>query len=165
MDDYEVHSQISRANNRQLLRETLLSYRLLFGQTKAARRKFNKIEKRCAISSDGILDPLLVQLCGTKCSIEETVLDGTAYDKMVYTHEQLPFYHNKLAKLQAYIIAHKTSKIRDRWRNTTDRAEWLAFWALLIVGILSVVSCFVQIALSAAQLQETVQSPGQLRTT
>ena len=49
-----------------LLRETLLSYRLLFGQSKAARRLFLKeLTPFAGVPTEG-QDPLLASLCGLK---------------------------------------------------------------------------------------------------
>lgn len=116
-------------------------------------------EKIRATGKDKVLDPLLVQLCGSKGAIEEMLPDGSVHDRTMYTRQQVSHLYAKLLRLQAYIAAQKTSKVRDRWKDRSNRAEWLAFWTLLVAGVLSVISSFVQIALSAAQLQQATKSP------
>ncbi|KAI4229082.1 MAG: hypothetical protein L6R36_001144 [Xanthoria steineri] len=148
------HAQIS-----QIFRKMLLSYRRLFGQTKASRRIFNRSEKIRATGEDKVLNPLLVQLCGSKGAIEEMLPDGSVHARTMYTRQQFSHLYAKLLRLLAYIVVYKMSKVRDRWKDWSICAEWLAFWTLLVAGVLSVMSSFVQIALSAAQLQQATKSP------
>ncbi|KAK5442725.1 hypothetical protein LTS15_010932 [Exophiala xenobiotica] len=63
--DEDRPAQLSDAKHAQFHREVLLSFRLLFGQVKAARGIFNRVERQRA--KDGaLLDPLLDRLCEKK---------------------------------------------------------------------------------------------------
>ncbi|KAL9607580.1 MAG: hypothetical protein Q9167_007519, partial [Letrouitia subvulpina] len=156
LDNYEVNEQTSRDHNRQFLREILLSYRILFGQNKAARRRFNRVERQhgaiaanfgSRLGGDLKDDPFLLQLCGTRSAIEEIIPDGTLHDRAVYTRDQFPLLFDRLAKVQNFVTSHLKATTRDLWRDTSNRAEWIAFWMLLLIGILSVLASIVQIAL------------------
>ncbi len=157
MDDYCQATELSDAANAQLHREVLLSFRLLFGQVKAARRIFHRIEKERAMKNK-IHDPLLEQLCGSKKPLGTIMSEEAVHEKDVYNGVDFPCLGARLARILKYVELHKTTKIRDRWRDRTNRAEWMAFWTLLLIGVLSIVLSVVQIALAAAQLDAQIKS-------
>jgi hypothetical protein len=150
MDDYDVPVSQSQYQSIAVLHEILTTYRIIFGQSKPSRRLFHKSEKAKACKF-GTVDPVLERLCGS----EKHHLDCFLIAGQGQAHHTANFPHFglRLEKLQAYATSRKPTRIREKWKDRRNRAEWAAFWTLLIVGALSILLSIIQIALAAAQLQ------------
>jgi hypothetical protein len=131
-----------------LLRETLLSYRLLFGQHKASRRLFRSLHPFEDLSH-GCEDVNLSELCGKKQSSFATWLRET--DCYVLSKD-FPILQSKLA-----VLAHQFSSKRPRtwkelWSDRRDSASWFTFWIILIVGGIGIILAFTQVILQIVQI-------------
>lgn len=150
MDDYNVSVSQSQTQSTAVLHEILTTYRIIFGQSKQSRRLFHKREKIKACKF-GTLDPVLERLCGSeKHQLDSFLVAGQG---QVHHTASFPHFGLRLEKLQAYATSRKPTRIREKWKDRRNRAEWAAFWTLLIIGALSILLSVVQIALAAAQLQ------------
>ncbi|KAJ8125009.1 hypothetical protein O1611_g8631 [Lasiodiplodia mahajangana] len=159
-DNYHINVETVTQKNAAFHHEVLLSYRVVFGQTKAARRLFHRREKRLAASPNGFIDPLLVTLCGSKTPLSDIMRAHGISERDGYeTH--FPCLAQHLLRVQRFVLSHKVTRVRDRWRDRANRAEWTAFWTFLLVGVLSIILSVVQIGLAAAQLGAQLQSNNQ----
>ncbi|KAI4224861.1 MAG: hypothetical protein L6R40_008411 [Gallowayella cf. fulva] len=152
LDDRAFSEAVVAAANRSMLGETLLSYRLLFGQDAVSRAQFMDEEIKRA-SADGALDQLLVQLCGAKKSISSLVLDDSIREQAFYDSVfDFPFYEPRLQVLQRYTKARKSRDLRDLWHDRRDPAQWVLIWVFLTVGGITILLSVAQVGLAAAQL-------------
>jgi hypothetical protein len=97
----------------KMLRETLLTYRLLFGQHKQARRLYRK-----SCPFDGVLekgkDSLLDSLCGRKhCCLPSEYQERESYD---LAHD-FAMYRNRIAAIHRHLSLHKPRT----WERTVAR--------------------------------------------
>jgi hypothetical protein len=94
---------------------------------------------------------LLKRICGTKVSIATIVEDNSIHERSLYMTLDFPMLGPRLAQLQRFIESqdHKDPKQKG---DQTRKAEWMAFWTLVAVGILSITLSIVQIAVAATQL-------------
>jgi hypothetical protein len=138
-----------------LLRETLLSYRLLFGQNKASRRLFRSLNpfgdlpERCK-------DRNLSELCGRKQSGFETQLPER--DSYVLSKD-FPILRSRLAVL-AYHFSNKRPRTwKELWNDKRDSASWFTFWTVLIFGGIAIILAFVQVVLQIVQVSLQIKQP------
>ena len=134
----------------QMLNETILSYRLLFGQNKAARQLFRKLGPFDDIPKRG-RDQTLLKLCGQKCC-ETTigVLERETYD----LPRDFPIFRSRLAILLRHLSNKKPRTWKELWLDKRDSASWLTFWAVLIIGGLGIVLAFIQVVLQIVQITQ-----------
>ncbi|KAI2478938.1 hypothetical protein Ptr902_09904 [Pyrenophora tritici-repentis] len=138
-----------------LLRETLLSYRLLFGQNKASRRLFRSLNpfgdlpERCK-------DRSLSELCGRKQSNFETQLPER--DCYVLSKD-FPILRSRLAVLAHHFSNKRPRTWKELWDDKRDSASWFTFWAVLIFGGIAIILAFVQVALQIVQVSLQIKQP------
>lgn len=143
--------------NQSMFRETLLSYRLLFGQDESSRRLFNSHE-RAKVEGLGCLDPLLVQLCGEKTSLSQLVDHGAIPEQQSYDSTiDFPFYSGRLEALEHYIRVRKPRTLIDLWHDRRDPEKWVVIWVFLIVGGIKILISILQVGIAAAQLGVAVR--------
>lgn len=138
-----------------LLREALLSYRLLFGQNKASRRLFRSLNPFEDLP-EGCKDRNLSELCGRKESNFATWL--REHDSYVLSKD-FPILRSRLA-----VLAHSFSNKRPRtwrelWNDKRDSASWFTFWAVLIIGGIGIILAFVQVVLQIVQISLQIKKP------
>lgn len=132
-----------------LLRETLLSYRLLFGQSKAARRLFLKeLTPFAGVPTEG-QDPLLASLCGLKKLPRKWDVGGerAEYD----LSEDFPHLRSRLVRLVGFAAEKKPRSLKEMWFDKRDSASWMTFWTVLIIGSLGLLLSFIQTVLQILQ--------------
>ena len=156
MKEFEVHVQVSQ--------EVLMSYRLLFGQTRGA-RGLVKAALKVLQHQDPHYDQLLEvvaagpynhtlaalpsSLWPVSCrSFEDTLQEEDAYS----AQDDFPMFGQRLAKLQEFNLRQQPSKLRDLWRDRRNPLQWYTFWAVLIVGSLSLLLTLLQLIVALAQL-------------
>ena len=156
MKEFEVHVQVSQ--------EVLMSYRLLFGQTRGARGLAKAalkvlqhqdphydqlLELLSARAYDHTLAALPSSLWPIPCrSFEDTLQEEDAYS----AQDDFPMFGQRLAKLQEFNLRQQPSKLRDLWRDRRNPLQWYTFWAVLIVGSLSLILTLFQLIVAVAQL-------------
>ena len=152
-----------------------MSYRLLFGQSRGA-RKFAIASLRVLKEEvPDELDPLLSLLCAQPCnskihalpsslwpascrSFEDTLQEENAYS----SQDDFPMLGQRLAKLQEFNLRQQPSKLRDLWRDRRNPLQWYTFWAVLIFGSLSLLLALLQLIVATAQLITSVSAPSQV---
>jgi hypothetical protein len=132
----------------QMLEETLMSYRLLFGQNKKARKLFRILtpfEKRPKEGEDRLLN----ELCGRKASSSWLSRpDRGSYD----LQHDFPILRSRLATLSYHMSERKPRTWRELWRDKRDSAQWFTFWAVLMIGGLGLIFSFAQVVLQIIQI-------------
>ncbi|KAK5088844.1 hypothetical protein LTR05_003066 [Lithohypha guttulata] len=126
-----------------LLQETLQSYRLLFGQTKAA-RKYYRTLRPFPRPSNLTADELLHELCGRKRCELTVACEKESYD----LDEDFPMYKNRLVVLANALAKEKPRTWKQLWHDKRDSAQWLTFWLVLVIGGIGLILQFTQVVLA-----------------
>ncbi|KAL4735581.1 hypothetical protein BDV11DRAFT_208358 [Aspergillus similis] len=125
------HSCLEKINH--FLLEIILSYRLLFGQTRKSRSLFRS-RSWLAIPAD------LRQVWSL--SQKETY----------YLPEDFPILRYRIVILRNCLSATVPRTLAQLWRDRRDSANWMTFWAVMIFGIFGSITAFMQVVLQFAQL-------------
>lgn len=132
----------------QMLQETILSYRLLFGQNKASRQLFQKFKPFENIPEAG-RDTFLERLCGRKrYHSNSNTPERVAYD---LTHD-FPILRSRLLPLLRHLSEKKPRTWRELWEDKRDSASWLTFWAVLVIGGMGLILAMLQTILQIVQV-------------
>ncbi|KAF4238261.1 hypothetical protein CNMCM6457_010282 [Aspergillus fumigatiaffinis] len=130
-----------------LLNEILLSYRLLFGQTKKSRALFRSLDPFRNVPR-AVADPLLPVLCGKRSCHGLLPLDTTEY----YLPRDFPVLRYRLSVLQDHLARATPRKWVQLWHDNRDSAHWLTFWAVIVFGALGTLLALLQVILQAVQV-------------
>jgi hypothetical protein len=130
------------------LRETLLSYRLLFGQSKPAKKFF-----RHMLRSDYVLsrnaDPLLRSLCLDQHFAHSFV----PADRPVYvTARDFLVLGERVELFATELRATKPRSWRGLLRDRRDTLQYWTFWLVAIVGGMGLMLNLIQVILSLVQV-------------
>ena len=142
----EYWASIQEVND--LLRETLLSYRLIFGQSKASRKFFKTLRPFDGMPKEGV-DKFLAKLC----TREENPLPDSLRQSEVYDlRKDFPVLRCKIA-----VIINRLSNKRPRtwkqiWSDRRDSPNWYTFWALLLFGGVGMTLAFIQVMLQIVEI-------------
>lgn len=131
----------------QMLHETILSYRLLFGQSKEARHLFRKLGPFDDIPEQG-RDKFLMALCGLKHCRTSEFPERETYD----LPRDFPILRERLTVLLSYLSDKKPRSWKELWFDNRDSASWLTFWAVLIFGGFGIILAFIQVVLQIVQI-------------
>jgi len=63
-----------------------------------------------------------------------------------------PIFGSRLLALQKHNQRQQPSRVRDLWRDRRNPLQWYTFWAVIVVGGLTVILAILQLAVSVAQL-------------
>ncbi|KAK6504821.1 hypothetical protein TWF481_006758 [Arthrobotrys musiformis] len=139
----------------QYLREILLSYRLIFGQSNDSRRMFRTINPFAGEKVPKELhDPLLERLC-TADSYES--LDFLQKAKIMqresYRHKRdFPILRARIAMMQKNIREWKSKGWPSIWNHGVDpAASWYTFWTVLVIGVLILIMMLGLVVLQVLQ--------------
>ena len=86
--------------------------------------------------------------------LEKEIQEQEVYDANL----DFRFFGDRLLKLQAFNLRQQPNRMRDLWRDRRNALQWYTFWAVILIGGLSVVLAIVQCFVSAAQLYFTIRS-------
>jgi hypothetical protein len=115
------------------LKETLLSYRLLFGQAKASRRFFRNILKSETVLCCN-LDPLLRPLCLDEYFAHPLVPP----DRAVYvTARDFLVLGSRVERLANELDVAKPKSLIALLHDRRDTLQYWTFWLLLALGLLA----------------------------
>lgn len=156
---------------KQLNQEVLMSYRLLFGQTHGSRELARASLKQLR-TDRAHNDQLLDIVCGqprkkrvigklppSLWPISCRDFDDALQEEDAYSaQDDFPMFGERLAKLQEFNLRQQPSKLTDLWRDRRNPLQWYTFWAVLIVGSLSIFLAFLQLSVAVAQLIVAVKS-------
>jgi len=150
----EQHPADPRATEEEItcfLRETLLSYRLLFGQSKPARRFFRNMLSSGSVS-DSNLDPLLRSLCLDHYFAHSFV----PADRPVYvTARDFLVLGERLELLAAELRGTKPKSWRDLLRDRRDTLQYWTFWLVAIAGGIGIMLSLMQVILGIIQVLQS----------
>ena len=141
----------SESDVSDLLRETLLSYRLLFGQSKEGRKLFRSSNPFEDIPAEAH-DLLLTSLCGRKS------FDSSAFGEEKGTYRvarDFPMLRCRLATLKRQLSISKPRGWKELWRDKRDSAHWFTFWAVIIIGGAGLLLSFIQVVLQIIQVAQS----------
>lgn len=136
------------------LQEILLSYRLLFGQSRPARRFFRNMLSRGSVLSQNP-DPLLRSLCLDQ-HFADTLVPA---DRLVYvTLRDFLVLGKWVELLAAELRCTRPRSWRDLLRDQRDSLQYWTFWLVAIFGVTSIVLSLMQVILSLVQVMQAQQS-------
>lgn len=139
-----------------LLREIVLSYRLLFGQSGRSRRLFRRLRPFENMGSEA-LDSSLFSICSHKhfrCPVE--LVEREEY----HLAGDFPHLGSRLARLNRYASRKRPRSMRQLWRDKRDSTAWLALWSVLIFGSVSILLALIQTIFQIMQYSLELR-PGQ----
>ena len=143
-----------------------MSYRLLFGQSRNARKLGKSLLQK--LGSKGQYDQLLVCLC-TKPQKHVNEQLPTSFwplrcrdfvgklqeDESYSSQDDFPILGCRLAALQDFNLRQQPSRLRDLWRDRRNPLQWYTFWAVLVVGGISNIVAILQLAIAIVQVLES----------
>jgi len=142
----------------ELLREILLSYRLIFGQNKRSRAVFRRLRPFAGVSKEEE-DPFLSQLCGRKRPDypgDITLVEREEYDLA----GDFPHLRSKIVRIHGYASSRKPRSLRQLWMDKRDSTAWLALWSVLIFGSLSILLALIQAVFQILQYVDGIRNSG-----
>ncbi|KAK4039377.1 hypothetical protein C8A01DRAFT_47166 [Parachaetomium inaequale] len=163
-------------------REILLSYRLLFGQSSKSRRLFVQLLNRQPAAGDEAMDapqrdPFLSVICASPLTSlwrrEKNIsalpgslspppvlgLDDQLQEAPTYSaRDNFPIFGPRLLRLQRYSLRQQPSKMRDLWRDRRNPLQWYTFWAVFLVGGVSILLSVLQLVVGVSQLYFAIRS-------
>ncbi|KAI0024433.1 hypothetical protein F4780DRAFT_600813 [Xylariomycetidae sp. FL0641] len=132
----------------ELLKEVILSYRLLFGQHDRSRKFFKGLYPFEGVPPMG-RDRELLSLCGHRDFQHRFgILERDSYELA----RDFPHLRTRLVRLSFYLNQRKPRSWKELWLDNRDSASWLTFWAVIIIGGLGLLLAFVQVVLQVVQL-------------
>ena len=133
-----------------MLREILLSYRLLFGRSKKSRALFRLTDPYAGLSNNA-RDPILASLCSSRsCHLLDLPETGR-YN----LPRDFPILRYRIAMLQRHLSRTAPRTWTQLWSDKRDSAQWLTFWAVICFGACGTFLALLQAVL---QLVEVVKS-------
>lgn len=131
-----------------ILHETLLSYRLLFGQSKRSRKVFRNHLKTNPILSHNP-DSLLKLICGHKNFVHESI----PQDRPVYfAPRDFPALSKRMELIGAAMREAKPKDWKSLLRDRRDTTQYWTFWLVAIIGGTSILLSLIQVILQGVQL-------------
>lgn len=176
----ESYRDLPRPDISALHRELLLTYRLLFGQSSRSRNLARILLNRLRKSVNEV-DPLLTTLCtasrhrnlfsklfcgGTNIDLPAELfpistidINNVFVESSTYSAQyDFPIFGSRLLALQEYNLRQQPSKVRDLWRDRRNPLQWYTFWAVILVGGISILLATFQLAVGIGQLYFTTPS-------
>lgn len=135
----------------EILQETLLSYRLLFGQEQVSRKYF----KRLADSDSSLIenpDPFLFQLCAKKLFTHPSV----PQDRFTYfAHRDFSVLGERVELLEKELRGTKPKNWKGLVRDNRDTMQYWTFWLVAIFGLSSVLLSLAQVIIGVLSLAKS----------
>lgn len=155
---YNEQSQSAPTPMAKLMSEIIRSYKLLFRESKSARRIFRKFEQRRAqeaLPAGCSLDPLLAQLCGAKDlkSSRQADPDRLRYSRSVH----FPLLAARISVLQDVLAKQKPGGLLSVWHDRRDFDALYTFRAVIIFGTIGVILSLIQTVLTGVQVYYAAQ--------
>lgn len=137
----------------QLMREVLLSYRLLFGQHGASRKLFPQIYEPTERLQQP--DQLLPILCMTKYIHRTSEQLPWSPDRPVYFAAQhFPVLSERIELIAKELKGSRPTSMRELLRDRRDTLQYWTFWLVFMIGAASIILSLVQVILQAVQLAQ-----------
>lgn len=153
IESYGVDPRANKDDISQLLREVLLSYRLLFGQSARSRRLFRQIFKPPEKPGYQI-DLLLLLLCTRKqlpCLSAHIPIDRPVY----FSARDFSVLSERIDLIAKELKDARPNSIGDLIRDRRDTLQFWTFWLVSIIGGTSILLSLIQVILQAVQLMKS----------
>ena len=130
----ELRGQESLTEAQHFFREVLISYRLIFGQTRSSRNDFNRTYSKLNFwSKQPNPDPLITILCGQNWESESAMqiyYDIEADDPSNHydARYDFPFLGRRLLELQDYIRGQNPEAMGALWHDRRNVSYWWTLW-------------------------------------
>jgi hypothetical protein len=138
--------------------EVLMSYYWIFGRSgnsrASGRRLLVEAAEREKWKDGGLYDPLLEILCtkSAKCpEVQELLNDLQANDRDYISVDDYPFLGKRLAALHTLSIRQHPTSWRRLWNDRRNRGAWLALWAVMVFGGISILLQLLQLIIQGFQ--------------
>lgn len=159
----DYFSEDNKGSNQDLAQaykaEVLLSYRLIFGQTKRARNHFKAVESKAAMGDLDECDPILAELCSSSKPNPALVWPDSDGDYHPHLHRttyhrgtDFPILGERLEAIQSCSNRQRPTRFLDMWRDKRDPLQWYTVWAVLCMAIISLLLTIVGLGINIAQL-------------
>lgn len=130
----------------------------MFGEEKKSRKLYQYQESR-ALLMNGHRDPTLQVICRNASARESDhewneLTRTRSFDKA----QHFPILTPKLAPLQDYMLRQQPNHLMGLWTDRRDKLKWYTFWAVIVVGGLSVLLGVLQVILAAIQVAVSYRS-------
>ncbi|KAL3422643.1 hypothetical protein PVAG01_06799 [Phlyctema vagabunda] len=152
-----------------LLREVLLSYRLIFGVSSSSWREFRRVNSQgemCQIEGNPPPDPLLGILCGQKwtSSVPKAIYHQLNANPLSSTYaSEFPLLGKRLYDLHEFVQRQQPNTLRDLWFDRRDITKWYTLWALVTYFCIITVLLVTQTIISVVQLKITLDRSNLIR--
>lgn len=131
------------------LREILLSYRLLFGQSKQSRKLFRRFQDQ---NPSLTADSLLFMLCGKGSIVNQYV----PQDRATYlVQRDFPILGYRIELLSEDLKGMKPRGWRDLLKDRRDTLQYWTFWLVAVFGVASLLLSLIQTVLAGLQYQNS----------
>jgi hypothetical protein len=148
--EQDANLWMTREEITNMMRETMMTYRLLFGQNKRERQTLRKCCPFDGVPREG-RDSLLDSLCGRKRScLSSEFQERDSYDLI----HDFPMYRTKIAAIHRHLSLRKPRTWKELWHDKRDSAQWHTFWLVLIVGAVGIVLTGMQVVLQIVQIAQ-----------
>lgn len=145
----DIDPRANRDDISQFLREVLLSYRLLFGQSAKSRKLFRQIFKPSDNNGRHYVDSLLPHIC-TKKRISSTSIPE---DRSVYfAARDFPILYERIELIAKELKESRPNSLGNLIRDRRDTLQFWTFWLVAIFGGTSLFLSAVQVVLQGVQL-------------
>jgi len=126
---------------KQFFTEVLLSYRLIFSQTRLSRKEFNRFYSKSGFwNKQSNPDPLITVLCGQSGENTDSrrVYDEIGADDPSNHYSPVhdfPFLGKRLLELQDYVRGHNLTNLKALWYDQRNISWWWTFWVRATLNI------------------------------
>ena len=147
------HRRSNEEDIAQLLREVILSFRLLFGQHGRSRKSFPHVYRLTDRAQ--VPDQLLASLCMTKHMhhLPRSLSLPFVPDQPIYFAAQhFPTFASRIEVIARELKDCRPSSLGGLLRDRRDTLQYWTFWLVAIFGGLSIFLSLVQVLLQAVQL-------------
>lgn len=80
-------------------------------------------------------------------------LNGQLQESETYsTRDDFTVFGPRLLTLQHYNMRQQPSKVKDLWRDRRNPLQWYTFWAVLLIGDVSILLAMLQLLINVVQL-------------
>ncbi|KAI0387827.1 hypothetical protein F5Y04DRAFT_286805 [Hypomontagnella monticulosa] len=141
-----------------MLREVLVSYRLLFGQQAKTRRLFQRVWGSAEGQPLHHVDTLLPKMCtctDVGWGIQDEIIPE---DKEVYfAVRDFPVLYERIQLIVNELQTVRPKSMVDLLHDRRDKLQWWTFWLVSIFGTITVLLSIIQVVLQAVQVWQTFQ--------
>lgn len=153
IEEYSADPRSNKDDISQILREVLLSYRLLFGQSGKSRKLFRQTFKPPEKNGCQV-DSLLPLICTTKQPPHISTL--IPIDRPVYfAARDFPVLSERIELIAKELKGARPNSIAGLIRDRRDTLQFWTFWLVSIIGGISILLSIAQVALQAVQLAQS----------